>query len=107
MIDLDGFLGHGTFSFWGYEPLEELNKINKIKIFPKNLTKKYIKKYLKSKNRITLENDYLVLKIGINKDYSTIIEFDDRKNEFVNDVQDIISEYLESDEIDEFINYYD
>ena len=107
LIDLNGFLGHGTFSFWGYEPLEELNKINKIKIFPQSLTKKYIKNYAKSKDKITLENEDLVLKIGINKDYSRIRDFDDRKNEFANDVQDIVNEYIESEEINEFINYYD
>ena len=56
---------------------------------------------------LTLETDDIIMTIAIKKDYSKIGDFDKRKEEFINDLNEFIKEFSETPESDEFMRYYD
>lgn len=56
---------------------------------------------------LTLETDDIVMTIAIKKDYSKIEDFDKRKEEFINDLNDFIKEFSETPESDDFLRYFD
>ena len=56
---------------------------------------------------ITLETDDIIMAISIKKDYSDIEDFDKRKEEFINDLNDFIKEFSETPESDEFLRYFE
>ena len=56
---------------------------------------------------ITLETDDLIMTISVKKDYFQIKNFDERKKEFIKDLNDFIKEFEETPESDDFIRYYD
>ena len=56
---------------------------------------------------LTLETDDLIMSITIKKDYSQIEDFDKRKEEFINDLNDFIKEFSETPESDDFMRYFD
>ena len=56
---------------------------------------------------ITLETDDIVMSIAVKKDYSQIKDFDKRKEEFFNDLNDFIREFSETPESDDFMKYFD
>lgn len=55
---------------------------------------------------ITLETDDILMNLTVKKDYSTIENPEDRKKEFIKDLQDFIKEFEDSPESNDFINYY-
>ena len=56
---------------------------------------------------ITLETDDIVMSITVKKDYSKIKDLDERKEEFINDLNDFIKEFSETPESDDFMMYFD
>ena len=56
---------------------------------------------------LTLETDDIIMSITIKKDYSQIEDFDKRKEEFINDLNDFIKEFSETPESDDFMGYFD
>ena len=56
---------------------------------------------------ITLETDDIAMTISVKKDYSQIEDLDKRKEEFINDLNDFIKEFSETQESDEFMAYFD
>lgn len=56
---------------------------------------------------ITLETDDIVMSITVKKDYSKIKDLDERKEEFINDLNDFIKEFCETPESDDFMMYFD
>ena len=56
---------------------------------------------------LTLETDDIIMTIAIKKDYSEIKDFDKRKEEFINDLNEFIKEFSETPESDDFMRYYD
>lgn len=56
---------------------------------------------------ITLETDDIVMTISVKKDYSQIEDLDERKEEFINDLNDFIKEFSETPESQEFMEYFD
>lgn len=56
---------------------------------------------------LTLETDDIVMTLSIKKDYSKIKNFDKRKEEFINDLNEFIKEFSQTPESDDFIRYYD
>ena len=56
---------------------------------------------------LTLETDDIVMTLSIKKDYSQIKNFDKRKEEFINDLNEFIKEFSQTPESDDFIRYYD
>ena len=56
---------------------------------------------------LTLETDDIIMTISIKKDYSEIEDFDKRKEEFINDLNEFIKEFSETPESDEFMAYFD
>ncbi len=56
---------------------------------------------------LTLETDDIIMSITIKKDYSQIEDFDKRKEEFINDLNDFIKEFSETPESDDFMRYFD
>ena len=56
---------------------------------------------------ITLETDEIIMELTVKKDYSSIEDFDERKEEFLNDLKAFIKEFEETPESDDFIRYYD
>lgn len=56
---------------------------------------------------LTLETDDIIMTIAIKKDYSKIKDFDKRKEEFINDLNEFIKEFSETPESDDFMRYYD
>ena len=56
---------------------------------------------------LTLETDDIIMSITIKKDYSQIYDFDKRKEEFINDLNDFIKEFSETPESDDFMRYFD
>lgn len=101
--NLDDFLGQGSFSIWGYLSLDILNKIKKIKVYPKSLEKKLTQNQIKSGNRITLETDQLLLKILVKKDYSLCSSFNEKRDEFIDDVNYVIDKFTQSKEFKQFM----
>lgn len=57
--------------------------------------------------QITLETDDLIMEISVKKDYSQIKDLDERKEEFINDLNNFIKEFSETPESDDFMRYYD
>ena len=56
---------------------------------------------------LTLETDDIIMTIAIKKDYSKIKDFDKRKEEFINDLNEFIKEFSETPESDDIMRYYD
>ena len=56
---------------------------------------------------ITLETDDLIMQISVKKDYSQIKDLDERKKEFINDLNEFIKEFSETPESKEFISFFD
>ena len=56
---------------------------------------------------LTLETDDMIMTIAVKKDYSRIEDLDKRKEEFINDLNNIIKEFSETPESDDFMRYYD
>ena len=56
---------------------------------------------------LTLETDDIIMTIAIKKDYSQITDFDKRKEEFINDLNEFIKEFSETPESDDFVRYFD
>jgi uncharacterized FlgJ-related protein len=56
---------------------------------------------------LTLETDDIVMTIAVKKDYSEIEDFDKRKEEFINDLNEFIREFSETSESDDFVRYFD
>lgn len=56
---------------------------------------------------LTLETEDMVMNLAIKKDYSHIDNVDDRKKEFIRDLELFIREFNESPESIEFFKYYD
>jgi len=57
--------------------------------------------------QITLETDDLIMEISVKKDYSQIKDLDERKKEFINDLNDFIQEFSETPESGQFISFFD
>ncbi len=57
--------------------------------------------------QITLETDDLIMEISVKKDYSQIKDLDERKKEFINDLNDFIQEFSETPESRQFISFFD
>ena len=56
---------------------------------------------------LTLETDDIIMTIAVKKNYSEIEDFDKRKEEFINDLNDFIKEFSETRESDDFVRYFD
>ena len=56
---------------------------------------------------LTLETDDIIMTIAVKKDYSKIEDFDKRKEEFINDLNEFIKEFSETPESDYFLSYFD
>lgn len=56
---------------------------------------------------LTLETDDIIMNIAVKKDYSKIEDFDKRKEEFINDLNEFIKEFSQTPESDDFMRYYD
>lgn len=56
---------------------------------------------------LTLETDDIAMNLIIKKDYSRIRDFDERKEEFINDLKAFIDEFEETPESDDFVRYFD
>lgn len=56
---------------------------------------------------ITLETEDIIMSLSIKKDYSQIEDFNKRKEEFINDLNNFIKEFSETPESDDFMRYYD
>jgi len=57
--------------------------------------------------QITLETDDLIMEISVKKDYSQIKDLDERKKEFINDLNDFIQEFSETPELKDFMAFFD
>lgn len=56
---------------------------------------------------ITLETDDIIMSIAVKKDYSQIEDVDERKEEFIRDLNDFIKEFSETPESRDFVSYLD
>ena len=56
---------------------------------------------------LTLENENMTLNLIIKKDYSKTDSLNERKDEFINDLKDLIEEFSTTDEFNELLDYYD
>lgn len=56
---------------------------------------------------ITLETDDLIMQISVKKDYSQIKDLDERKKEFINDLNEFIKEFSGTPESKEFMAFFD
>lgn len=56
---------------------------------------------------LTLETDDIIMSLTIKKDYSQIKDFDKRKEELINDLNDFIDEFSKTPESDDFVRYFD
>ena len=56
---------------------------------------------------INLETDDIIMNIAVKKDYSTIKDLDERKQEFIQDLKDFIKEFEETPESTDFMRYFD
>ena len=56
---------------------------------------------------LTLETDDIIMNLAIKKDYSKIEDFDKRKEEFINDLNEFIKEFSQTPESDDFVRYFD
>ena len=57
--------------------------------------------------QITLETDDFIMEISVKKDYSQIKDLDERKKEFINDLNDFIQEFSETPESKDFMAFFD
>ena len=55
---------------------------------------------------ITMETDELTMTINVKKDYSSIIDLNIRKKEFIKDLHSFIDEFDETQESLDFIEYF-
>ena len=56
---------------------------------------------------ITLETDDILMTITLKKDYSHINDLDERKKEFIKDLNEFVQEFNETPEASEFMAYFD
>ena len=56
---------------------------------------------------LNLETDDIVMDITVKKDYSTIKDLNERKQEFIQDLKDFIKEFEETPESTDFMRYFD
>ena len=56
---------------------------------------------------LTLETDDILMTLAIKKDYSEIKDFEKRKEEFIKDLEDFITEFSQTPESDDFMRYFD
>ena len=57
--------------------------------------------------KISLETDDILMKLIIKKDYSSIDDLKDRKEEFIKDLKEFIDEFESSEESSQLMKYYD
>ena len=55
---------------------------------------------------IKLETDDLLMILTLKKDYSKIKNIEDRKKEFIKDMEEFINEFTFNPEFDELMKYY-
>ena len=55
---------------------------------------------------IELETDDLLMVLTLKKDYSKIKNIEDRKKEFIKDMEEFINEFTSNPEFDELMKYY-
>ena len=56
---------------------------------------------------IEIETENMILSFSLKKDYSKINSLDERKKVFINDLNDVIDEFSQTDEFNEFMKYFD
>ena len=88
--DFDNLLSNDDFN-----PLEGLDESNDQAILSNDYPK------------ISLETDDIQMKLIIKKDYSSIDDLKDRKEEFFRDLKEFIEEFESSEESSQLMKYYD
>ena len=88
--DFDNLLSNDDFN-----PLEGLDESNDQAILSNDYPK------------ISLETDDILMKLIIKKDYSSIDDLKDRKEEFIKDLKEFIDEFESSEESSQLMKYYD
>ena len=88
--DFDNLLSNDDFN-----PLEGLDESNDQAILSNDYPK------------ISLETDDILMKLIIKKDYSSIDDLKDRKEEFFRDLKEFIEEFESSEESSQLMKYYD
>ena len=56
---------------------------------------------------ITLETDDILMNLTIKKDYSSIVDLDKRKEEFIKDLKEFIDEFDSAEESNQLMEYYE
>ena len=88
--DFDNLISNDDFN-----PLDGLDESNDQAIFSKNFP------------QISLETDDILMKLIIKKDYSSIDDLKDRKEEFIKDLKEFLDEFESSEESSQLMKYYD
>ena len=88
--DFDNLLSNDDFN-----PLDGLDESNDQAILSNDYPK------------ISLETDDILMKLIIKKDYSSIDDLKDRKEEFIKDLKEFIDEFESSEESSQLMKYYD
>ena len=88
--DFDNLLSNDDFN-----PLEGLDESNDQAILNNDYPK------------ISLETDDILMNLIIKKDYSSIDDLNDRKEEFFRDLKEFIEEFESSEESSQLMKYYD
>lgn len=88
--DFDNLLSNDDFN-----PLEGLDESNDQAILSNDYPK------------ISLETDDILMKLIIKKDYSSIDDLKDRKEEFIKDLKEFLDEFESSEESSQLMKYYD
>ena len=57
--------------------------------------------------KINLETEDILMTISVKKDYSDIEDIDERKEEFIKDLNSFIKEFSETNESRDFVSYLD
>ena len=56
---------------------------------------------------LTLEDENILLNLIIKKDYSNIDDLNERREELIQDLKDLIEEFGQTNEFNELLDYYD
>ena len=63
--------------------------------------------YMGNYPNLTLEDENILLNLIIKKDYSNIDDLNERREELIQDLKDLIEEFGQTNEFNELLDYYD
>ena len=89
------------------KPLLDDDNLNFTDFDDNKMENNSMESYMGNYPNLTLEDENILLNLIIKKDYSNIDDLNERKEELIQDLKDLIEEFSQTNEFNELLDYYD